>query len=164
MILGKKTAYAISAAIICIIAGAFIYATVISPMPVQDVPKVALISEVNAEKSEVDMQVTHIQLPDDPGRQSTQWACFSLSLQPPANSSISVNLGDLVWSGNETGWLTLWPGYELAVKSTPGNVSGMRVGDVICVRASGLISPGEWQFVLTYFPPGSESGRTSVSI
>jgi hypothetical protein len=164
MILGKKTAYAISAAILCVIVGAFIYAAVINPIPAQQVPRVVLTPSIDAGSLQAELEVARIQLPEGPSRQSMQWACFSLSLQPPDNSSIAVNLGDLVWAGNETGWLSLWPGYELCIKSTPGNVSGMRVGDVICMRATDPLTVGQWQFVLSYFPPGMESGRTSITI
>lgn len=164
MILGKRTAMAISAVIIGIIVGAFIIAAVINPLPGQMVPKVAFGSKVIAPANAIELNVTHIQLTDDARGQSLQWACFSLSVTFQGNSSGSVDLGDLSWSGNETDWLTIMPGYELGIRSNPGNVSAMRVGDVLCLRAIDGIAAGSWHFSLDYFPPGAESGHADVSV
>jgi hypothetical protein len=164
MKLGKRTAYAISAVIIAIIVGAFIFATVIAPLPAQQVPKVALNSKVDAAPSAIELKVKTIQLPDDQNSMSLQWACFSLSILLPTNSSGTVNLGLLTWSGNETEWLSIMPGYEIGIQSTAGNVSGMRVGDIIIIRADSVLAPGAWHFKLDYFPPAGESCKIDVSV
>ena len=162
MILGKRTAIAISAIIICIVVGAFILATVINPLPGQTVPKVAFGSKVTA--NVIELNVAHIQQTDAASGQSLQWACFSLSVTYQGNSSGSINLGDLSWSGNETDSLAVMPGYELSIRSAPGNVSALRVGDVLSLHAIDVLAAGTWHFTLDYFPPGTESGHADVNV
>jgi hypothetical protein len=164
MLLSKRTALALSVAIVCVMAGAFIYALVINPMPAQSVPKVGLEARADNSSASVQLTVTRIQLPSDPGRQSLQWSRFSLSMALPGNATGTVNLGDLAWSGNETDRMSIMPGYYIAIRSSPGNVSGMRVGDVISICSSPDLREGEWRFSLVYFPPGSESSSAGIHV
>jgi len=155
---------AISVAIICIIVGAFVIAAVVNPLPGQMVPKVAFSSKVIISENMVELNVTRIQQTDDAGGRSLQWSCFSLQVTSLGNSSNAVNLGDLSWSGNETEWLSIMPGYELSIRSSPGNVSAMRVGDALCLRGIDGLGTGSWHFSLDYFPPGSQSGQADVRV